>query len=320
MKCLVGILFAGIVFCSSAESGEKRLMVPVKQAGETGKNQQANPGFAILSGMNPRMSEVLAQHGIPRITMVYTGRLWPHTKSSQQRKDLPNQETVEAIAKEISPNLRTLVAFDIEHWPLDIRKTAFKDSDDILSGDFAQAEESREKLIQILRWAKAANPSLKYGYYSCVPIRDYFTPVGKDPGKLKQWQAANDVLLPLADAADVLFPSLYTFYEDQKGWQQYARGVIGEAKRLAKGKPIYVFLWPRYHGSNKALGNRLVAGDFWGIQLETVYSEGVRGIVIWGASREKWEPEAQWWQETQAFMSRKGIQINTNSSGTSPKL
>jgi hypothetical protein len=319
MRYLVGILFAGVVFCSGADRGDKQLMVPVKQAGEIAENQRTNSDFSILSGMNSRMSEVLARHGIPRIAMVYTSRLWPHTKSNQQRKDLPQRETVEAIARELSPNLRPLVVFDIEHWPLDIRKTAFKDSDDLLSGDLGQIKESRDKQIQILQWAKAANPALQYGYYSCVPIRDYFTPVRRDPGQIKDWQAANDVLLSLADAADALFPSLYTFYEDQEGWQQYARGVIGEARRLAKGKPVYVFLWPRYHGSNKALGNRLVAGDFWGIQLETVYSEGVRGIVIWGASREQWDPEAQWWQETQAFMSRKGIQSDIHSTRTTPK-
>ena len=77
------------------------------------------------------------------------------------------------------------------------------------------------------------------------------------------WQKENDNVASIAKLADVLFPSIYTFYEDRNGWSKYAIAQIQEARRHADGKPVYVFLWPQYHESNKKLANTFLPGDYW---------------------------------------------------------
>ncbi|MDO9084545.1 MAG: hypothetical protein Q7U56_14825, partial [Humidesulfovibrio sp.] len=99
---------------------------------------------------------------------------------------------------------------------------------------------------------------------------------------------------------DIIFPSLYTFYDDPAGWKKYAIATIQEAKRY--GKPVYPFLWYQYHDSNKLLGGKPIPAAIWRMQLETClkYADGV---VIWGGYKELWSEEAAWWQETKTFMN-----------------
>jgi hypothetical protein len=94
---------------------------------------------------------------------------------------------------------------------------------------------------------------------------------------------------------DALFPSIYTFYTDRQGWVTYAIAQITEAKRKAKGKPVYAFLWPQYHESNLLLGLRPLDSDYWELQLNTV-AQHADGVVIWGGwganGPELWNEEA----------------------------
>jgi len=112
---------------------------------------------------------------------------------------------------------------------------------------------------------------------------------------------ANNTFQPVANAVNVVYPSIYTFYTDQEGWKKYAIAQVAEARRLAPGKPVYAFIWPRYHESNKALNNQYIAADFWRFQLETLY-QVADGVVIWGGWQEPWNERADWWIQTQAFM------------------
>jgi len=99
--------------------------------------------------------------------------------------------------------------------------------------------------------------------------------------------------------ADVVFPSLYTFYDNQAAWDIYAKGMIEEARRY--NKPVYVFLWPEFHVSNILLRGTNIPAKFWRHQLEFC-SALADGIVIWGGWKEKWNETADWWVETKLFM------------------
>jgi len=99
---------------------------------------------------------------------------------------------------------------------------------------------------------------------------------------------------------EVIFPSLYTFYNDQKSWDIYAKGMIEEARRY--NKPVYVFLWPEFHVSNRILKGKEIPAKFWRHQLELC--RGLAdGIVIWGGWQERWKEDAPWWIETKAFLA-----------------
>ena len=123
------------------------------------------------------------------------------------------------------------------------------------------------------------------------------------------WQAENDRLAPLAKDVDAFFPSLYTFYADRNGWVRYATAQINEARRYGGGKPVFVFLAPQYHESNKILGGRFIEPKYWKLQLETA-SQQADGIVIWGGWKNgpaEWDEAAPWWKATKEFLREKGI-------------
>jgi hypothetical protein len=152
------------------------------------------------------------------------------------------------------------------------------------------------------------------GYYGVAPIRDYWRATAlPDSQPYRAWQSENDQLQPLADAVDVLFPSIYTFYDDQDGWTRYAIANLSEARRLARGKPVYAFLWPQFHESNKTLGGKLIPGKFWASQLQTV-AQYADGVVIWGGWKVMWDEQADWWQATRQFLqSRRQTCLEPNA-------
>jgi len=79
---------------------------------------------------------------------------------------------------------------------------------------------------------RSENRDAQVGFYSDLPVRDYWRAIGnRDGAKYKSWQQENDTLSDLAEHVDVVFPSLYTFYEDTAGWVRYAQANLAEARR-----------------------------------------------------------------------------------------
>lgn len=172
---------------------------------------------------------------------------------------------------------------DIEHWPL--------------AGAAATVRDSRGKYLLVLERFRAGAPKLSAGYYGAPPLRDYWRAI-KHPAspERRAWMQDNDRVRPLADAVGVLYPSLYTFYPDQAGWKKYAKAQIAEARRIGKGKPVYVFLWPQHHDSNRQIGNTYLPPDFWTLQLNTAraYADGIVIRGGWGADNRpaRWDDSA----------------------------
>jgi hypothetical protein len=239
----------------------------------------------------------LTQYGLKRIMLVSSNLMWEGNKDPDHTS-LPDRSRIIAFAL-LAKQSTGIVVIDIENWPV--------------VGDPAAVAESVKKYTTVAQWFKTPAPSLEVGFYGLLPIRDYWRAI-QDKGLpgYAAWQRENDRLASIAPSVDVLFPSVYTFYEDRNGWQKYAIAQIQEARRLAGGKPVYVFLWPQYHPSNTKLGNTFLPGDYWRLELDTAlkYADG---IVIWCCStRQDWDEKAAWWYETQRFMK-----TNNNPKGTS---
>ena len=232
----------------------------------------------------------LSQYGIKPITITYAGQFGNEWVKNATR--LPDKETVQKLAREAQAKTSPVV-IDIEHWPL--------------KGDSNQVQESLSKYMTVLQWFKEVAPGLSVGFYGAPPLRDYWRAIS--PPTSKEWASFsgdNDRLRPLAGAVDILFPSLYTFYTDQGGWVRYAYGQIAEARRCANGKPVYVFLWPQYHDSNRKLAGTYLPADYWRLELETA-KQYADGIILWGGwgsnnRPAKWEDNAGWWKVTKDFM------------------
>jgi Hyaluronidase len=251
----------------------------------------------------------LRPYGLKNSPIFYESDLFPLGQYSQ-----PNEAAVRAAARRLVESGHPTdepVVLDVERWEWDTHYTTD-----------AVATDSMNKLIQIIRWFRnAAPPYTKVGYYAAGPNRQYWPaqdPVASSPAFVK-WQGSNDFLAPLIAEMGALYPSLYTFYNDRAGWVKYAKANIAEAKRIGGGKPIYPYIWPRYHEGGD-MGQIYIDYEFWKLQLQTVKDAGATGVIIWGGymplqgAREEWTGSWPWWQATRDFLGKQATQrLNTSS-------
>ena len=222
---------------------------------------------------------------ITPLTGIYAGALFGQTP---RRGDfsLPELGRVHRAANRARHDGRTAF-IDIEHWPL-------RRSQD-------EAMQSVANYLTVLQLFKRDAASVQVGYYGLPPIRDYWRAIrGPNDSRYQGWQAENDRLRPIAEQADVMFPSIYTFYPDPDGWLRYAEAQIAEARRLAPDKPIVAFLMPIYHPSNDELGGQPIDPDYWLLQLETM-RRLADGVVLWADQSTEWQG-SDWWETTLEFL------------------
>jgi len=230
--------------------------------------------------------------GLIKLPIVFEPQMDPDWAKASDRSGLPRESSVKRAVTLLTSGHK-LACINLEVWPL---------ASDSSPQDL---NETLIKLRTVARWAHQASPDLMIGYYGILPVNSYWGAVRPESPEGKWRELANKSLATLAEDIDIVYPSLYTFYDDPEQWQQYALAQIAQARKL--GKPVYVFLWPQYHGSNKTLGLTEIPRDYWRKQLDVAY-EHADGIVIWGGwdwkkNKPAWfKPEADWWRETLAFM------------------
>jgi hypothetical protein len=207
--------------------------------------------------------------------------------SGQSDDQIPDESSIR-IGLHASGAASVMLVLDQEDWPV--------------QGTNPVVGASVNKYLTLLSRVRYVGFQGPIGYYGAPPIRDYWRAIDLPNSQpYRAWQSENDLLQPLADVVDVFFPSIYTFYDDQDGWTRYAIANLSEARRLARGKPVYAFIWPQFHNSNKTLGLKLIPGKFWALQLQTV-AQYADGVVIWGGWQLLWNEQAEWWQATRQFM------------------
>ena len=251
-----------------------------------------NPNFVVWDGTTYNGKPDLTSLGMEPVISISQALMWG---DGNDMSNPPNPQKVRSILQQVNSSNGTAF-IDIENWP-------------VQGDDPAVIADSIQKYLVTIQSFQQLAPAAKLGYYSVAPIRDYWNAIsGPGSSQYVAWQQRNDVVAPIAQQADVLFPSIYTFYTDEAGWEKYAIAQISEARRIAPGKPVYVFLWPRYE-INVTAGGYMPA-DYWRMELETVrkYADGV---VIWGGWQENWDDNAPWWLETKAFLNELKI-VATN--------
>lgn len=234
-----------------------------------------------MRALNCMLFDSMPNHGIEKLSIIYDSALWPVGDT----REFPHEATLKAAAAKMSG----LVCIDIEHWKLR-GVTPYERSVNI------------QKYVDTIKIIKTQSPYIKIGLYLMLPQRDYWTPVGGNATSIANWEQENNTLAPIANVVDVIFPSLYTFYNDPLNWAKYAKANIAEAKKY--GKPVYPFIWPQYHNSNAALSGQLIDGPFWALQLQTC-KENADGVAIWGGYKVPWDENAPWWTETKLFLGPK---------------
>lgn len=284
-----GLLAVAIVAgCESGTALAEPCRLTDKESGDT---------FKVFEIMGYRNIPDLGSHCVERLKIWYGHEFWPNGVPRKEAFDLglPDRDLVAGVATR-SPDFGGITVLDIEHWPVEDQT-------------FAQA--AVDNYITVLDWfRKSAPPDQQVGYYSMLPIRDYWRALrGKDHPKYHDWQEENDRLVELAGAVDIIFPSIYTFYEDQEGWLTYAKAQIEESRRIAPDKKVYAFLWPEYHPSNDSRAGEPIEADYWRVQLDFL-RENADGVVIWTIDTTKAVDYADippWWNETLRFIEESFI-------------
>jgi len=243
--------------------------------------------FYVFDAMTYLEKPSLYSEGLTKANVIYQQFLY----DDRNFKELPPYKKVSSYISKLKGSCNIIL--DIEKWPL------FKGG--------SLNYNNLQQHVEFTHYVKSLK-SVGVGYYGLVPIRDYHSSISLFSYRRDKWEDKNSQLSPLVSAVDVLYPSLYTFYNKPEKWKEYAISMLTEAKRVAKGKKVYAFLWPRFHESNRRLKNQWVPADFWRLQLETVYAHA-DGIVIWGGwdlhikKKLKWNNQWAWWRETQGFVN-----------------
>jgi hypothetical protein len=225
---------------------------------------------------------------LEKTPVIYESSLLP----SKAKDDMITDSALATLAAKLKRGpLPTVI--DIERWTI------------YTTNETKRAENLRKFLLAVDS-LKRARPDLRFGYYGTVPERVYFPLVrakkADSPRDARaEWEAFNArAMTDFVPHVDAIFPSLYTFYEDQKGWETYARETLIAARQFKK--PVYVFLWPQFHSKTEQLKGKYLPGDYWKLELETCrkYADG---IIIWNHERERpWDPAALWWKATEVFL------------------
>jgi hypothetical protein len=284
-----------ILLCGCGPSALPKHSTATPQATSPTSRRPVNANFVVFDGTAYLGKPALTNLGVKPITAIGGNSLWSNTR------DMVNVPTQNAIQTNLQhANTSTGVIYiDIENWSL-IR-------------DPTVMAENVQKYVLTLKLFKQSAPSLRFGYYGVAPLCDYQDAIrAPSTPQYKAWQSRNDSAAPIAALADVVFPSLYTLYNDQDGWRRYAIAEISEARRIAPGKPVYVFLMPQFQIIG-GVGDYLPSG-YWKVELETA-RQYADGVVIFGGwtqvqgtqkySRQTWDNDAPWWLVTQTFLKQK---------------
>jgi hypothetical protein len=173
----------------------------------------------------------------------------------------------------------------------------------------ASATANMQQMKSTVSWFKNESPGIKVGVYSYAPLPVDIHYSGPQDYSESTYRGLNNLMQPLADSMDFLSPSLYCNYADVTGWEWEARVMIGEAKRLAKGKPVYAFISPQYYMVSGQTG--MVSHDYWKSVLQTIKDAGANGTIIFvwndNSGGPAFDPNAGWWTATKEFMQENNL-------------
>jgi hypothetical protein len=208
--------------------------------------------------------------GLPRARAVGGKHLW--TNLSTTKELMPNKfgRLLKSEGGRVPDDYQIIL--DIEHWP------------DV------------ERMSTVLQLFKEFYPNRPASHYGFIPKREYWRSLDSASQAYKNWELENTALSEVAEHADSLHPSLYTFYPNRIPWIKYAAANIAQAKRF--NKPVLPFLSFTYHDSNTELGGSEIDYSFFKTQLEVCLALA-DGVIIWGGWKQTFNPSAGWVQAVQ---------------------
>ncbi|HEY0308848.1 MAG TPA: MBG domain-containing protein [Acidobacteriaceae bacterium] len=258
-------------------TGTGAVSVTASQAGNTNfaaatpvtRSFTAQPtSFVVYDNMFYSGKPTTSTYGLITSNVVYESKIWVDSSGTTQADEqtLPTRSSFDTLmAKYTNPGPLVL---DVE-----------------LLGLTSTANE--QILATLATWAKADHPGKLVGYYGYNTFDNVST-------QNMQYATA------LGTQVTAMFPSMYTYNDDQAAWASLAAQEVAAARAIAPGKPVYIYISPQYHPGTAKAG-QYVSAAYWAFQLQTAYSLA-DGVVIWSSSSYAWDDSTGWWEATQTFM------------------
>ena len=239
---------------------------------------KADEPFVVLNGVEGYAKGFRPEFpGVTRIAGIGFWGLWEKGKS---RDEVPRVETIRKFADRFDG--RSLVYVDIEEWDV-ARKP-----------DAVIGEALAKYRAAMANVREALGPQHCFGYYGVIPVVDFRRAVHAGTPAHEQWRHENDEMSPLVADVDFIAPSLYTLTEDRAEWQEFAKSQLREARRVARGRPVVPFIWPRYHQGVKGRSGEYLEPDFLREQLQLA-AACADGVIFWEhGGGEPWRDSLPW--------------------------
>ncbi len=234
----------------------------------------------------------LSHYGIQHATLVEPQRWWTYAKVDASGRHDVTVRNAKDLSGNHGPSIIDPLIIDLEIPGV---------------GSDPSSDQNVQPYLDVVSAMREGGYDRPLAFYGTLPIRDYWRSQKAGTPVYREWQAQNDRISKIVPLVSALFPSLYTFYDNQDGWVRYAEGNVAESKRIGQGRPVYPFLWPQYHDSAGRLAYQYLPRDYWLRELRTM-ARVADGLVIWGGwdtpnrRAEPWDDSAQWWQATLEFI------------------
>lgn len=140
--------------------------------------------------------------------------------------------------------------------------------------------------LQVLNEVRNHCPDALVGYYG-LPSREYWA-------QTDAWRETMRYLAPIFEASSGVFPSCYDLYGTMPGRDEERLSEIARfAVELAQGRPVFPFVWDRYHNSTATWGYKTIPTSEWTDLLVAILSaehdgRHPAGLVAWGADPYYW--------------------------------
>jgi hypothetical protein len=201
-----------------------------------------------------------------KVTVVYEDQVLRGFKNYGQP---PNEALVKRNLSKYKRSKRIIL--DIESWSLLTDQKLDK-----------RAVDHASWYLLVLKWAHEVLPNTNIGYFG-LPLSPWFAL--KNPTVyLADYQKALDLLIPVLNESDTLYPEFYIYYEDLTNLNKMMAAQIKMARVL--NKPVFPFMWHR--GPGKYFNEKILPGYLLSNQCDFV-SKYADGIVWWSISYEKWD-------------------------------
>lgn len=210
--------------------------------------------------------------GLDKVYTIYDS--WVFDEDQDRSTELPNrQKTVDRFRR--AEELNQLCCIDIESWPYIGQKDAV-------------LQESVDRMLEVISWAREEAPSLRIGWFARPMIN--FPPYVLDDSLADRLEQGKHFAEPIAREVDVYFPSIYPQMQSIDEWLVYADKVLATHPH---DKPVIPFIRPHFTSRAGVDDGTPIPIWYWAAILAFFESRGL-DIVLWGGFRQEWEENTFW--------------------------